>query len=81
MELIVKTTIAELKPESFSRISINPLQPEFLMVAIPGLGDWGYDTKTGVMAQYVSDEDFSERARSLKKRSANFEVEVAKSLD
>lgn len=81
MELIVKTTIAELKPESFSRISINPVQPEFLMVAVPGLGDWGYDTKTGVMAQYVSDEDFSARVRSLKKRSANFEVEVAKLVD
>lgn len=81
MELIVKTTITELKPESFSRISLNPLQPEFLTVSVPGLGNWGYDTKTGVMAQYVSDEDFSERVRSLKKRSANFEVEVAKSLD
>jgi hypothetical protein len=81
MELIVKTTIAELKPESFTSISINPLQPEFLTVAVPGLGNWGYDTKTGVMAQYVSDEDFSTRVRSLKKRSANFEVEVAKSLD
>lgn len=81
MELIVKTTIAELKPESFSSISLNPLQPEFLTVAVPGLGNWGYDTKTGVMAQYVSDEDFSARVRSLKKRSANFDVEVAKSLD